>query len=130
MQEDAMNENVVITNCYKISKDEFGIIHREILKDAHITVEEAKKGEEIAVAMNGVGKMLALIEASQFHTMAPEAMEYLKESQYVNRIATAIVSNNLSERINVDYIGMNRKNNAKIFPSKEEAIKWLLAQKH
>lgn len=124
-----MDGNVVTTNCFKISKDKLGIIHREILKDAHITMEEAKKCEEISIAMDGGGKMLMLVDARQFYTMAPEAAEYLKTIYNINRIATAIVSNNLSEKITAGYIAQNKENKLEIFSSEEEAVKWLLAQR-
>lgn len=128
--EDTMNENIVTTNCYKISKDEFGIIHREIIKDAHINTDEIKACEEIALAMSGGKKMLTLIDASQFHTKTPGAIEYLKMINSATHLATAIVSNNLSEKITAGYIAQKMENKVEVFPSKERAVKWLLTQKN
>lgn len=125
-----MNEKDIITNCYKISKDCNGIIDREIIKDAHICMEEVKASEKIALALTGGKKMLALIDASQFHTKTPEAIEYMRMSSSNNHIATAVVSNNLSEKITAGYIAQSTGNKLEVFCSKEEAVKWLLLQKN
>lgn len=108
-------------------KDTHGIIQREILKDAHIDIAEAKECEELALSLNKGKKMLALIDANNFHTITPEATEYLKEAHLTNRIATAIVSKSISEKIMASYIELSiEKVTLKIFATKDEAIKWLL----
>ena len=70
--------------------------------------------------------MIILVDARNFHTLTPEATEYLKQSNNLNRIATAVVSDNLSQKILGAYMARGASHPVKIFHTESEAVKWLL----
>lgn len=117
------------TKSYIIQKDKDGIIHRNIKEDAHIEVDELKETEKLITSLNRGKKNLTLIDARNHHTMTPEATEFLKKAHSLRK-ATAIISSNLSQKILVGFLSKNPDSNPlKIFPTENEAIKWLLAFK-
>jgi hypothetical protein len=111
------------TNTYFIRKDEHGIIHRRVKADAHIDIKEAKECEELCLSINDSKKMLTVIDARNFHTLTPEATRYIKTTHNASRAATAIVSENLSQKITASF--MKGKTPVKIFSSENEAVMWL-----
>lgn len=120
-------KKTITTKTYKISKDKYGIIHRQVIEDAHIDLTDAAEGEVLSLSLNGGKKMLALIDASKFHTLTPTATKYLERAHSTTRIATAVVSKSLSQKIIATAIKHSSvgTTSIQVFATKTEAVKWL-----
>ena len=115
------------TKSHKISKIDNGIIKWQVIPDAHIGSAELKESEKITATLSTTKKKLLLVDASSFHTLTPDATEFLKKNNHKSRIATAIVSSNISQKITAGFI--SGKSPVKTFASENEAVKWLLSLK-
>jgi hypothetical protein len=115
------------TRSHKISQIDHGIIKWQVLPDAHIGSAELKESEKATVAIYKTQKKLLLIDASNFHTLTPDATEFMKKNNHKSRIATAIVLSNISQKITAKFI--SGKCPVKTFVSENEAVKWLLSLK-
>ena len=109
------------TKSYHISRGVNGIVKKHILPDSHIDLDEVKECEKLSYTINGRKKMLTLIDASNFHTLTPEAAHYLKKIQSVYRIATAIVSSSVSQKILTGYM-QSKKSPMKTFALKMKPL--------
>src|ERR1700739_1198759 len=85
------------TRSHKISQLEQGIIKWQVLPDAHIGSAELKESEKLTAIIYKTKKKLLLIDATSFHTLTPDATEFMKKNNHKSRIATAIVSSNISQ---------------------------------
>jgi len=112
------------TASFTITRDRNGIFYRHVKTDAHIDLKEVKDCEDICLSMNGGKKILTIIDARNFHTLTPEATRYLKDTQNKSRIATAVISTELSQKITAGFI--KNKVPVKIFSTENEAVKWLM----
>jgi hypothetical protein len=120
----------IVTSAHKISREANGIIKRQVIEDAHVDVNEIDECEKMSLKLNNGKKMLVLVDASKFHTLTPEATNFLRKIQSKSRIATAIVSSNLSQKIIANFMNdKSGKTPIKTFSTENEAVKWLLSLK-
>ena len=119
------------TKTDEIAIDTNGIVHKTIIENSHIGIDEVKEAEDACAKLAGKDKYIVLVDANALHTMTPEAAEELKNNLDTKRIATAIVSDKLGIRILFSYLSQRDSNASPIelFQSKEEAINWLLQYK-
>lgn len=119
------------TKTDEITIDEHGIVHKRVIENSHISIDEVREAEEACQKVSGQDKYMVLIDATALHTMTPEAAEELKKNLDTRRIATAILSDKLGIRILFSYL--NQREGAvspvELFQDKDEAIKWLLQYK-
>jgi hypothetical protein len=121
----------VRTNAYEMFLDKDGIMHRKVVEDAHIDIDEMKASDKLSLEMNKGKKLLLLVNARTFHTLTPEAAKYLKNSIQKTRIATAVLSGGIHTRILADFMAPPSKGSPplRIFTKETEAVKWLLSFK-
>jgi hypothetical protein len=120
------------TTCL-VSKDDFGIIHKTVRPDSHLTAKDIKESDEIGFKLADGKKALILYDARPAFTLTDDAMEYLhKHLLSSNRIASAIVSDKPGIRVLGDYFKNRQKGKAqiKVFSNMREAMKWLLSFKY
>jgi len=119
------------TKTEEIAIDNHGIVHKTIIENSHIGIDEVKEAEDACAKLAGKDKYIVLVDANALHTMTPEAAEELKNNLDSKRIATAVVSDKLGIRILFSYLVKRENAIAPIalFQDKEEAINWLLQLK-
>ncbi|MGP8217049.1 MAG: STAS/SEC14 domain-containing protein [Bacteroidia bacterium] len=123
----------ITTNAYQISRQANGIINWKILADTHIDAQDIVEGEQLSLKLinKREKKILLLIDANNFHTLSPEAIGYLQKNQVKKRVATALVSNKLSQKIVAGFLAKAAGSpSIKTFSTEAEAVKWLLSFKH
>jgi len=116
------------TKTDEVSIDEHGIVHKKVIEGAHIDYDAMLETEQAIAKISGQEKYLVLVDARVQHNVTPEVFEILKNPQYINRIATAVLTDKLGTRILMDYVVNNKMMDApmKIFYDQQVAIEWLL----
>lgn len=123
----------ILTPTHEISIDSHGIVHIKTREGAHIDVPMLEEINVQSQKLAGKKKVLAMVDATLFHTLTPEATAYLKRGiMDKTRVATAVVSAKVGVHIMVDFWNSTEKpkNPVRMFSSKEEAEKWLLTFKN
>lgn len=116
------------TKTHVIYCDENGIIHLDIIENAHIDKDSILALHDIYRKLGDGEKKLIKVDARAHHTMGNEAMEYLKTDMIdKDRIATAIISDNIGTRSMIDHLKNvgKAKSELKMFSEETEAIQWL-----
>src|SRR5579885_3851638 len=107
---------------HEVSMDVHGIVNIKIAEGAHIGVEALQQINRKTQELSGKKKVLALIDAHNFHTLAPEATHYLRaEVVDKTRIATAVVSKKLALHIMIDNMSKVQKTKSPIRMFSSEA---------
>lgn len=118
----------ILTKAHVIYCDEYGIIHLDIIENAYVDKESIMKLHDIYRQLGCNPKKLIKVDARAHHIMTGEAMEYLKADMLdKDRVATAIISENLGTRLMVDYFinTVKAKSMVKMFSTEVEAMQWL-----
>lgn len=121
---------IITTKSHKGYLDKHGIIHIEVMDNAHIDLVALNELQDAIKKISPAPIDVVLVDARAHHTITDDAMSYLKNEMVDKyRLATAIVTNKLGIKIMVDYFTKVLKTNSaiKIFTIKEEALEWLLA---
>ena len=115
------------TKAHVIYRDEDGIIHLDIVENAHVDKDSIIALHSIYSQLGYSDKKLVKVDARAHHTMCNEAMEYLKSDMLdKDRIATAIISEKLGIRIMIDYFtSVVKGSHVKMFSTEPEAMAWL-----
>lgn len=122
----------ILIPTHEISADDSGIIHIKVKEGAHIDTPILKQLNEYSLKLAGTKKILALVDARNFHTLTPEATAYLKtDFADKTRIATAIVSSKTGMRLLVDYLNNSKpvQSPVRMFENEKEAKTWLISFK-
>jgi hypothetical protein len=120
---------VVKTKTSEMFMDEHGILHKTVVENCHVTLENLKESDEATRELTEGKKVLVLYDARPHFTLTEDAMEYAQKDIFdKQRIATAIVSDKVGIRITIDYMNKIVKSPIPIraFSNKEDALKWLL----
>ena len=116
-----------------VSKDEFGIIHKTVIPNSHLSAEDIKESDEIGFKLSDGKKALILYDARPAFTLTNDAMEYLhKNLLSKRRIASAIVSDQPGIKVLGDYFKNRQQGKAqiKVFSTMREGMEWLLSFKY
>jgi hypothetical protein len=115
------------TKAHVIYRDEHGIIHLDVVENAHVDKDSIIALHDIYRQLGYNEKKLVKVDARSHHTMCNEAMEYLKSDMLdKDRIATAIISEKLGIRIMIDYFtSVVKGSHVKMFSTEPEAMAWL-----
>ncbi len=108
--------------------DEDGILQIKMLEGSNITLEKIKEIYDQSQLLAENAKVLALIDGSSDYDMSDEAKKYAAgEEALKNRVATAIVTNSITNRLMINlYIKFYKPLvPTKMFSDKDAAIKWL-----
>jgi hypothetical protein len=119
------------TKFTEISFDDRGILWLKPDKDADLDLEEVMQCFEIygRIGVNKDNKVLQVIDARTNVTMDKEGKEYAAVNGNNYFLASAIISDNLSVRLIVNFFNLFYKNRTvpfRLFGDEESAIKWLL----
>jgi hypothetical protein len=128
-----MKSAEIKTRTCLVSKDDFGIIHKTVRPNSHLTAEDIKESDEIGYKLAGGKNALILYDARPAFTLVDDAMEYLHKNLLSSkRIASAIVSDKPGIKILGDYFKNRQKGKAqiKVFSTMREAMEWLLSFKY
>ncbi|MGQ0828934.1 MAG: DUF7793 family protein [Bacteroidota bacterium] len=120
--------NKVRTSVAEMFIDEDDILRIKILKGVHVTLEKSKEYYQASNQLTKNNKVLVMVDASQDYTITDEAKEYgASEEVSKNRIAVAIVTNSIANRLTVNlYIKFYKPIvPTKMFSEEQAALKWL-----
>jgi len=121
--------NRFYTRKHEVFIDKYGITHRMVLPDSHIDAAELQKLDTFSRKLNNGDKILLLVNAQPVYTITSDATRYLAKISSKHRIATAVVSANMNEKILINFIVKEGAPPMKVFSTKADAVKWLLSFK-
>jgi hypothetical protein len=104
------------------------ILHVKVLEDAEMNLANAQIHYKKIHDLVGNRKYLALVDASNYFTMEKEAWQWASMREIAsNRIAVAHYNSSFANTISTNYFKTmyNSVMPVQIFPTKEEAVKWL-----
>ncbi|HTB05885.1 MAG TPA: STAS/SEC14 domain-containing protein [Bacteroidia bacterium] len=128
-----MKSTEIKTKTCLVSKDDFGIIHKTVRPNSHLSAEDIRESDEIGFKLSDGKKALILYDARPAFTLTNDAMEYLhKHLLSKRRIASAIVSDQPGIKVLGDYFKYRQQGKAqvKVFSTMREALEWLLSFKY
>jgi hypothetical protein len=109
-------------------KEEEALLFIKVLEGAAMNLENTKNHYEAIKNLTGNKKYLALVDASNYFTIEPAALEYASMPQVVeNRIATAHFNSSFANSLTTNFFKAhyNPPIHITIFETKREALEWL-----
>jgi len=124
---------MVRTAIAELSFDEkSGLLHIRMLKGADMSLESSQAHYEAILELTGGKDYLALVDASEYFTISPEALRYTSLPGTIGRrIATAYYQASIGNKLTLDFFRKYHKPHIPlgVFNTREEATEWLLVQK-
>jgi hypothetical protein len=118
-----------VTNIATLNFNEAeSILHIEMMPDAEINLEQVKAHYKLIKKITKGKPYVALIDASNYYRMEPEALKYSAEQNTLgNRVAAAHYNCTVANTLTVSFFKKQLKPSIPIgiFKSKEEALTWI-----
>jgi len=108
--------------------DENGLVWMKAIEGVHIDLDALKEDHERTLELAKDHKILVMYDARNHFTITPEARAYLSSGILnSNRIATAVLSDNLGVRLLVNFMSLINppKSPIKMFSNEAAALEWL-----
>ena len=106
------------------------ILSVKILENAEMTLESTRDHYQKILSLVGSDTYFALIDASNYFSMEPEAFELASHPATVgNRMAAAHYNANMGNTLNTNYFSLHYKPPipVRIFKDRQSALDWLLS---
>lgn len=108
--------------------EESSVLHIRVIEGAEMNLQNTIAHYQAIEKITGGKKYLALVDASEYYSILPEALTFAALPQTIEkRIATAHYQTSLSNKLTLDFYRKFHKPSLAIntFQTKEEATAWL-----